>query len=457
MSMHADSSVQLAWAIANTEANLAGETHIHPVHLFLGILKVIDPHFLKQLEGVNLPDDERAKLVEISKHVRQYLEMSIEDVTRLRRSLRGDLREGQPAQVEIHMLHRSDESRAVFQAAMQKIAQGGGTSLSVLDLVEALFQTGSINLAGLKKPKGRPSSRGAQWEVIEKDGKSERRNFAQWFGRNLSRLSAENNLGPFVGREGELRQLIRALSRTTRRHVAILGVPGVGKTSLVEGLASILLTKKAPAAIKHVQVLEIHGSDIAADCAGEAELSKRLMRLFSILHRQPGSILFLDEFPGLFPAHLKPQAALTLLTSILSENRTPCLVASTKKQWDELIDADPSFARQFHILHLENPTSADCRELASVWAKRIAAIQSVQFSEESIAAVLKAAEKNLPKDRAMPDKIVDLLESAATYVKVSSLSSKSGHSEVKAADVQAVLSEHFGIREERAPRSVSEM
>lgn len=456
MSLRVDTSAQLVWAIANTEANLAGETRIRPIHFFLGILKVIDPQFLRQLQGVDLPDEDQRKLTQISKQVRQYLEMSVEDVTRLRRSLRRGLRDGEQAQSEIHMLHRSDESRTVFAKAAQKVVESGGQALSVLHLAEALFETGSINLEGMKKLKGRPSSKGAQWEIVNESEKKGRQRFAQWFGRNLSRLAAEGNLAPFVGRESEIRILIRALSRTNRRHVAILGIPGIGKTALVEGLATALLAKKIPDSLRHCEILEIHGSDVAADCANEADLSKRLIRLFSILHRRKAAILLLDDFHGLFPAHLKSETALALLTTTLSDDRTTCLLTTTAEQWEKLRTKEPSFARQFHVVQLETPSVADCRGMAVAWAAHIAEIQKITFAPEAIEAVLKAAE-SLPTDRAMPDRIVDLLENAATFVKVSALSSKTTNSEVRISDVQSVLAEHYGIRTAKAPRSISEM
>jgi len=123
MSLSSDTSTQLVWALANTEAQFAGETVIRPMHLFLGILKVVDAKFMTQLHDVDIPDAECKNLAEVAKQIRHYMEMSADEITRLRRSLRGQLRKGKPEPGEIRMLHRSEESRDVFRVAGGRVVQ----------------------------------------------------------------------------------------------------------------------------------------------------------------------------------------------------------------------------------------------------------------------------------------------------------------------------------------------
>ena len=456
MSLHPDTSVQLAWAIANTEANLSGDDRIRPVHFFLAILKLIDPQFIRQLEGVDIPHDDHKRIALQSKQVRQYLEMSADEVTHLRRSIRGQLRSGKDHGTDIRMLHRSDESRNVFRSAAEKVVQAGADQVSILHLAEALFETGNIDPSAAKKIKGRPSSKEARWEVAKDSSHKGHHRFAEWYGRNLSRLAAENSLAPVVGRDADIRSIMRVLARTNRRHVALLGSPGVGKTAVVEGLALTLLTTKTPDTLCSLQVLELHGSEIAADCDKESELSRRLLRLFSVLHRHRTAVLFLDDFHGLFPPHLKPETALTLLTTILEADTTPCLVATTPEQWKALVAKAPSIARRFQLVQIDNPSRTACRSIAEAWAERIGKLQAVTFTKDALSEILKAL-PDLPGDRANPDRIVDLIENAATFVKVSALSSKTHNQEISSADILTVLSEHYGIKQERAPRVVDEM
>lgn len=454
MSLNADISIQLVWAIANTEANLSGEKRIRPIHFFLGILKVVDPQFLKQLHGVNIPEDEQRCLGKLTKDVRHYLEMTVEEITRLRRSLRTGLRGGKVEKTEIHMLHRSDESRRVFQDAGNKVVLAGGKSLSVIQLAEALFESGAISLDGLRLPHGRPISKGAKWEVVD-DGKPQaQKQFTEWFGRNLLKMAANGTLPPFEGRERELKTIIRVLSRTRKRHIAIIGAPGVGKTALVEGLANAIAEKKVPGDLSNSEILELHGINISADCKSESEVNRRLSHVFHVLSKHKPAVLLLDDFQGLFPSHLKHDATFALLSSLLAEDVAPVIITALNGQWEELAARAPSLLRQFEVLSLSDPAESDSRRIAEAWRNHIAKSQRISFSQEAIEAILKAASE-LPTDRAMIDRIVDLIENAATFVKVSAFSSNQGRHEVTLDVVASVLAEHYGKKVFRAPRAPS--
>lgn len=455
MSLHADTSTQLTWAIANTEAQFAGENQIRPMHLFLGILKIVDPKFITQLHDVKLPEEERKNLCEIAKQIRHYLEMSVEEITRLRRSLRRQLRKGKSQPGNIHMLHRSEESRDVFRVAGEIVVQAGGQSLSALHLTESLFETGYVSLDSTKRPPTRPESKGAMWEVVD-DGKNHsRRRFADWFGRNLTQMAAEGRLAPFEGREGELRKMLRIIARTSKRHLAVIGGAGTGKTSLVEGLARMLVKKKAGEELLDCEILELHGSDVASDCGNEAELSRRLSHLFQILNRHKSAVFFLDDLQGLFPGHLNPDAAHALLATLLSDDTIPCIVTCLGETWRSLTQSAPSLTRLLHVIELDDPPMADCRRIATAWAKRIGDAQRVAFTPDAVEAILKVA-GTLPIDRGIPDRIVDLIENAATFVKVSGMSSGSVRKELTGEDIKNVLEEHYGKRDQRAPRGVGE-
>lgn len=159
MSLHVETSVQLVWALANAEAHSAGDDQIRPVHLFLGVLKVIDPSFQQMLQESGLPASEQKMLVMQAKQVRQYLEMSTPEVTRLRRSLRTKIRAGKISNKANGLLHRSAEAKKLFAVAADKTEGDGRGSLSILDLVESLFESGALKSA---MPKGK--SPGSQSE-----------------------------------------------------------------------------------------------------------------------------------------------------------------------------------------------------------------------------------------------------------------------------------------------------
>ncbi|MEI8120433.1 MAG: AAA family ATPase [bacterium] len=455
MSLNADLSIQLVWAIANTEANLSGEKRIRPIHFYLGILKLVDPRFLKQLHGVDIPEEEQRSLGQLSKDVRHYLEMTVDEITKLRRALRSGLREGTPEKVEIHMLHRSDDSRKVFLEAGNKVIQAGGKSLSVLQLAEALFESGAISLDGLKRPHGRPSSKGAKWEVVN-DGKPDnQKKYSEWFGRNLLKMAIEGTLPPFEGREREIKTILRVLSRTRKRHIAIIGDPGVGKTALVEGLAKTIAEKKVPVDLHNSEVLELHGSDISADCKSEAEINRRISHVFHVLENHKRAVLLLDDFHGLFPSHLKHDATVDLLTTLLAEDNTPVIITTLPGKWAGLTASAPSLLRHFEVINITDPSEMECKRVAEAWVKRIAESQRINFAPKVLEAIISAA-AGLSADRALIDRIVDLIENAATYVKVSAFSSNDARRDVTTEVIASVLTEHHKVRSVRAPRSIGE-
>lgn len=446
MSIHPDASIQLVWAIANIEANLAGAKDIHPMHFFLGILKVIDPPFLTELQKVDLTEEQKTDLKKVSKDVRHYLEMSVAEVTQLRRSLRQGLRAGRSRPIEVQVLHRSADARKVFEHAAGTTGGKGESVLTALELLKALFDTGQVTLELLKNPKkAKPESKGARWEIIEDETQPTSRQFADWFGRNLTKLGTEGKLAPFYGRSKEIAVVTRTLTRTDRRNVAIIGLPGVGKTALVEGTALSLINAKAPVPLRNTQILELHGTDIASDCETEARLNRRLTRLFEVVGQMEKTVLFIDDFHGMFPSNLKPDATYALLATILGENGPPVIVTTTTEQWAHLKKTTPSLCRHFQTMELSDPTPTECQGIAEAWATHIGKTQGTPFSKDAIQLALQVVNQLSP-ERALPDRIVDLLENAATIVKVSMFSSNNGTREVTADDIRTVLSENDGIQ-----------
>ena len=168
MKLPIDMSGQLVWIIANTEASLAGSTTIQPLHFWLGILKLLDKHLPKALDALELTGGKRAQVLRSVRHVRGYLEITEERATRLRRTLRKKMRQGvvvaEPDKLET--LHRSVESRTVFDQAKKIAEKNGAQAVSAFHLTQALFDTGQVTLKDFKSgASSKPGSEGAQWKI----------------------------------------------------------------------------------------------------------------------------------------------------------------------------------------------------------------------------------------------------------------------------------------------------
>jgi ATP-dependent Clp protease ATP-binding subunit ClpA len=188
----------------------------------------------------------------------------------------------------------------------------------------------------------------------------------------------------------------------------------------------------------------MHGTDIASDCETETRLNRRLTRLFEVVGRMEKTVLFIDDLHGMFPPNLRPDATYALLATILGENDPPVIVTTTPEQWTQLKQSAPSLCRHFQAMELADPTPADCQGIADAWAKHMAKTQGITFAPEALRLALQSVPL-LPHDRALPDRIVDLLENAITLVKVSQFSSKGANRELTTKDIQTVLSENYGL------------
>jgi ATP-dependent Clp protease ATP-binding subunit ClpA len=456
MSLSVHESVQLVWAIANTEANLCGEERIRPLHFFLGVLKVADSKFTDQLQGVELPEATISELKKQAGEVRHYLELTPQETTRLRRSVRADLRSGREPHTEMELLHRSEESRTVFRAAAIQATAMGAPALSVVHLATALFEVGGVSFDKLRSLKNRPSSKSAKWEVGRDGASPHKGRFHEWYGRNLSALAATHALPQIVGRDKELRSVVRILSRTSTRHVLIVGEPGVGKTALVEGLAQSLQTSTGLGSVAHLQLLELHGAQLLAGCRTEATLEKRLIRVFQVLSKASDVILFLDNLDGFANQRMDLGSTLAIISAALSQDHVPCIATTTPAHYEQLLKTSPTFCRRFQVLRLEPPSASACRLIVQSWVTRISGLQHVVFKDDAVDAAIELANRHL-NHRSLPDRFIDLIENAATFVKVSALSAHSPSApppiEVTRKTIESVLAEHYGVVIEKAPRN----
>lgn len=151
MGIHIDLSMQLVWSIANIEAHNANDTVIKPVHYFLGILKVIDGHFLKSIKNNDVDIKEYEKLVGNVKQVRIYLDLTVDKITKLRRAIRKSLCTGKIDSRDKNMLHRSEESRRIFKAFEQKTLQYGIDDMNIELFTRVMFDEGFIKLDYIDK------------------------------------------------------------------------------------------------------------------------------------------------------------------------------------------------------------------------------------------------------------------------------------------------------------------
>ncbi len=266
-------------------------------------------------------------------------------------------------------------------------------------------------------------------------------------GRDLTQAAREGRLGPVLGRREEILALARHLHRTSKRNVLVVGDAGVGKTAVVEGFAQWVVTGAA-APMDRLRVVQLSVGDIIAGARHRGDLEERVQGILKDATSDPGVVLFLDEIHLALSGGEGADLA-NLLKPALAREDFRCVGATTTAEYDRFLKSDAAFIRRFQLLRVEEPDLDTAVEICRGWARRIEERQGVAVSKEAIEAAVRLSHE-LIRDRALPDKAIDLLENTATRATLSTLSP---HAVVPtkqrpvlgAREVESALEAQYGI------------
>jgi len=457
-----DPSVQFVWALANAEACFAGNDHIQPVHFLLAILNILDDAFHQESEQMGLSPEAIAALMEHASHCRAMLGIDEDKITTSRRSIKKDIRKNGHSG-SLRTLHRSEKSRALFIKAAQHAVEGRSESLTlpfiweqILErlpsVIETYFPDRKISTPG-KNAINFYSSIEDEWQdtdEIENSNQHTSTPALDEIGRDLTKLARQGRLPPVVGRQQEMKSVVRYLMRTTKHGVMLTGNAGVGKTAIVEGLAQQCIQENAPDELQAFRFVELNATDLLAGTKHRGDMEQRLKEIIQEVESDPDLILFFDE------AHLLVQSnsgsgpdIANILKPALGRDRFRCIAATTSDEFDRYIRPDAAFMRRFQVVQLSPPSRQEAICIAKTWAKRIEKYQSIEFAQGTIEYATGMVATYLP-DRALPDSIIDLLENTATFSRITSLNTKihqpeKGKPRVTSELINKVLDELYGI------------
>src|SRR6476660_4388427 len=243
--------------------------------------------------------------------------------------------------------------------------------------------------------------------------------FLAEYSRDLTQLAATGTFDPLIGREKEVERIIQILSRRTKNNPILLGEPGVGKTAIVEGLATRIIEGAVPMFLSSKKILALDLSLIVAGTKYRGQFEERLKGIIRELRENPDLIIFIDEIHSLIGAGSAEGSldAANILKPALSRGEVSCIGATTLKEYRKYIEKDRSLLRRFQAIHVTAPSEHETFEILEGVKDRYEQFHKVRYSAEAIKTAVYQSNRYIT-DRFFPDKAIDILDEAGAKVKL---------------------------------------
>lgn len=239
------------------------------------------------------------------------------------------------------------------------------------------------------------------------------------FGRDLTQLAREGKLDPVVGRENELERVIQILSRRSKNNPVLIGEPGVGKTAIAESLAQKIIQNKVPETLANKRVVTLDISSVVAGSKYRGEFEERLKKVMEEIRIDGNVIVFIDELHTLIGAGAAEGAidAANILKPALARGELQCIGATTLDEYRKYIEKDAALERRFQPITVGEPTVEQAIEILKGLRDRYEAHHRTKITDEAIEAAVRLSDRYI-SDRFMPDKAIDLMDEAASRVRL---------------------------------------
>lgn len=240
-----------------------------------------------------------------------------------------------------------------------------------------------------------------------------------FFATDLTDQKVQKNIDPVIGRQTEIERVIHILSRRTKNNPVLIGDPGVGKTAIVEGLAKKIVHGDVPEALMNKQVLALDLGLVVAGTMYRGEFESRLKQIVDEIKADPNIILFIDELHTIIGAGSASGSmdAANLLKPALAKGQIRTIGATTMEEYKKHIESDPALERRFQPVVVNEPTAEETIAILKGIKTNYERFHHVQITDEAIDAAVQLSERYI-QDRFLPDKAIDLIDEAASKVKV---------------------------------------
>ena len=245
------------------------------------------------------------------------------------------------------------------------------------------------------------------------------RSVLEQFSRDLTMAAEKNELDPVIGRDQEIQRIIQILIRRTKNNPVLIGEPGVGKSAVVEGLAQRIVQGNVPEMLLGKRVLSLDMGSMVAGTKYRGEFEERLKNVLDELRKAGNVLLFMDELHTIIGAGATEGSldAANILKPALSRGEIQCIGATTREEYRKHVEKDPALERRFQPVNVGEPTAEETLSILCGLRDRYEAHHKVRITDEALAAAVKLSDRYIP-DRFLPDKAVDLMDEAASRVRI---------------------------------------